>query len=224
MKQERRKIQVSSDLAISSVWRQAEPSGHCAAILAHGAGAGMDHEFITYFHERLAQSGISAVKFNFPYKERGRRAPDRAPLLEETFRAVIQAVRNEWAPERLFVGGKSMGGRMASHLAAEGAAVAGLFLLGYPLHPPGKPERMRREHLASITCPTLFIQGTRDSLCRLDLLRAELERMPARVELYVVEGGNHSFQVLKSMGRSNQEVLREIARRLTDWMKAEGGC
>ena len=219
MPSERRLIAVQPDLSVSSAWTQTDSSSQVAAVLAHGAGAGMDHEFMVHFHAALAAAGISCVRFNFPYVERGRKAPDRPPLLEKTFRAILAAVRSEWNPAHLLIGGKSMGGRMASHLASQGEDVDGLFLLGYPLHPPGKPERMRREHLASIRCPCLFVQGTRDNLCRLDLLQPEIESMQAPVDLFVVDGGNHSFLVPARLGKTKDEVRQEILDRLVIWIK-----
>ena len=219
MPSERRLIAVQPDLSVSSAWTQTDSSSQVAAVLAHGAGAGMDHEFMVHFYAALAAAGISCVRFNFPYVERGRKAPDRPPLLEKTFRAILAAIRSEWNPTHLLIGGKSMGGRMASHLASQGEDVDGLFLLGYPLHPPGKPDRMRREHLASIRCPCLFVQGTRDNLCRLDLLQPEIESMQAPVDLFVVDGGNHSFLVPARLGKTKDEVRQEILDRLVIWIK-----
>lgn len=217
---QRQSIQIQQDLSISSIWtRPASEPVTAAVILAHGAGAGMDHEFMVQMHEGLASRGIACVRFNFPYVERGRKAPDRSPLLEKTLRTVTAAVRDRWRPDDLFIGGKSMGGRMASHLAAQGEPVTGLFLLGYPLHPPGKLDRLRREHLTDIRCPTLFIQGSRDNLCKLDLLRPELEKMPAAVKLVVIEGGNHSFQVPARLKKSKTDIRRQILDTLAEWIQ-----
>jgi uncharacterized protein len=165
----RRKITVSPETNISSIWaipQDYDDSGRDALILAHGAGNDMNNPFLSYVHESLARQGMLSMKFNFSYKEHGRRAPDRAPVLGNTWRAMIQSVRQDAAlrPRRLFLSGKSMGGRMASHLAAQGEACAGLIFLGYPLHPANNRERLRAEHLPRIRCPMLFIEGTRDPL------------------------------------------------------------
>lgn len=218
----KRKIAVNAENKVSSVWLIPESyraSRKVAVILAHGAGNDMENPFLSYVHEQLAQKGVMTVKFNFPYKERGGKAPDRAPLLEETWRKIIAAVQedDEFAPKNLFLAGKSMGGRIASHLAAQGQEFNGLIFLGYPLHPPNKLEKLRAEHLASIQCPMLFIQGTRDSLCDLDLLRTALKTVKAQTTLHVIEGGDHSFKTLKRLGRSELEVWKEIVDTVFDW-------
>lgn len=217
-----RTLAVDAKAQIGSVW--ARPQGwkrgsRSAVVLAHGAGAGMDHEFISDFHLKLAHEGYLTVKFNFPYKHAGRRAPDRGPRLEAAFRKLLEAVRAySPRPKQLFVGGKSMGGRIASQLAAQGEPMSGLFLLGYPLHPPHRPERLRSEHLPSIGCPALFIQGTRDALCRLELLGPILSRQENPVRLQVIEGGDHSFNVLKRSGRTRTETRQEVLATLLDWL------
>jgi len=202
------------------------PGSATAVILAHGAGNDMQSPFLSAVHEGLAARGYVTVKFNFPYKERGGRAPDRAPVLEAAYRDVLQAVRADpdIAAPRIVIGGKSMGGRMASHLAAQGADVAGLLLLGYPLHPAGKPEQLRVAHLDRIRVPMLFVAGTRDALCDLELLRPTLKRLHAPVELHVVDGGDHSFKVPKSMPREPAAVLEEIVAVSTNWLARVVEC
>jgi len=217
-----RSIPVTADKTVTSVW--AVPPGYDrrrGIILAHGAGAGMDHPFIAFVHQRLAEHGLLSVKFNFPYMEAGRKAPDRAPLLTATWRAVVAAVRRdrELAPERLFLAGKSMGGRIASLIVAEGEPCAGLIFLGYPLHPPGKPEKLRAEHLARIACPMLFIQGERDRLCDLATLRRVLAGLSAPVTLHAIPDGDHSFKVPKRTGRSEAEVWAEIVAVMRAWIE-----
>jgi len=164
------------------------------------------------------------VKFNFPYTEAGRRAPDRAPVLEDCYRHVVAAFRSDpgIAASRLVIGGKSMGGRMASHLAAQGEAVAGLIFLGYPLHPPGNEGQLRVAHLPKIAVPMLFFAGTRDPLCRLDLLRQTLTQLRAPTTLHVVEGGDHSFAVPKRMRRDPRDVWEEIVRISAEWLARLG--
>ena len=201
-----------------------DPGQGTALILAHGAGNGMDHPFLVHLQEALGQRGLLTVRFNFPYKESGRRVPDPPALLEATWSAVIERVRADPAlcPGRLLLGGKSMGGRLASHLVARGTAADGLVFLGYPLHPAKAPERLRAEHLARIPCPMLFIQGSRDPLCHLDLLREVLDRLAAPVSLHVIQDGAHSFQVPKSKGRSQEEVWAEIVETVATWIAAGG--
>ena len=138
----------------------------------------------------------------------------------QTWRAVLRALREDadLAPKRVFIGGRSMGGRMASMLAAEGESVDGLVLLGYPLHPAGKPEKLRAEHLSAIRCPMLFIQGSRDRLCDLSLLRDVIKNLPAPVTLHVIEEGDHGFKVPKRTGRTEEDVNREIVEVIASWL------
>jgi len=218
-----RTISVTSDITVSSVWAipdNCDRSADLALIIAHGAGNDMHSAFISDIHEGLAKRGVMTVKFNFPYKEAGRKAPDRAPLLEATWRAIIAAVSRdpELKPKNLFISGKSMGGRMATHLAAEGVDCAGVILFGYPLHAPNKTEKLRTEHLPRIARPMLFLQGTRDSLCRLELLKKALKTVPGAPELHIVDGGDHSFKVLKRSGRTEEDVMTEIIDTTIAWM------
>jgi predicted alpha/beta-hydrolase family hydrolase len=224
MQLKKRKIQVTPDIQVSSVWAMPDDyhgSEGGAVILAHGAGNDMNHPFMNHIHQVFAESGLLSVKFNFPYKEMGRKAPDRMPLLENTWRAVIRAVRDDpkLAPKHLYLAGKSMGGRVASHLAAQGQACDGLIFLGYPLHPAKQIDKQRMEHWANLPSPVLFVQGTRDALCDLDVLKAELPRIPAPVTLHVVEGGDHSFKVPKSLGRSQDGVWQDVGTAVTVWIK-----
>jgi predicted alpha/beta-hydrolase family hydrolase len=131
-------------------------------------------------------------------------------------------VRNELEPEELYLAGKSMGGRMVSYMVAEGYPCQGMFFLGYPLHPPGKTDQLRKEHLPSIRVPILFLSGTRDTLCKLDLLKPVVEELGSRATLHIVEGGDHSFKVPKKMGRSEEEVTGEIVDSITRWIESVG--
>lgn len=224
MRELERRIRVDDRNAVSSVWRVPEDyDGRMAVILAHGAGNDMHSPFIGAMHEHWSSAGVMAVKFNFPYKERGGRLPDRAEVLMNTWRAVRDAVAGDasLAPGRQFHAGKSLGGRMASMLAAEEGGPAGLVFLGYPLHPAGKPDKLRVDHLPRVPCPMLFIQGTRDALCDLSILEQTLRTLdqPGN-ELYRVEGGDHSFKVPKKLGRDPDAVHREIADRALAFMHA----
>ena len=179
-------------------------------VLAHGAGAGQLSPFMVTFATGLASRGLDVLTFNFPYTDERRRIPDRTDQLEACYRAVIIAVRNDAAlsGNLTYVGGKSMGGRIASQVVAgEGAAsLNGLIFLGYPLHPPGKLHQLRAAHLAKIRAPMLFIQGSRDPFGKPDELRPILDRLQARVTLHVVENGNHSLAPPGKGGRMLDEL------------------
>jgi predicted alpha/beta-hydrolase family hydrolase len=221
MKQLERAIAVSPGLAVSSVWCVPRNySGARALVLAHGAGNDMRSAFLSYIHTMLAEHGVLTVKFNFPYTERKARAPDRPPVLEATWRTVAAAVRadGELAPRRLVLGGKSMGGRIASMIAADGEPCAGLVLLGYPLHPAGQPAKLRVEHLSRLRVPALFVQGTRDPLCDMTLLEEALAKLTAPVTLHRIEEGDHSFAVPKRLGRESREIWDEIAGVVERWL------
>lgn len=186
-------------------------------VLGHGAGAGMDHPFLRDLAAGLAEVGIATLRYQFPYMDQGRRMPDRAPKLIATVRAAV-AEAARLAPELpLLAGGKSMGGRMTSQAAAEAPlpGVRGLVFFGFPLHPAKKPGTERGEHLARVPHPMLFLQGTRDKLAELDLLRSVLRPLGERATLHVVEGADHGFHVLKRSGRTDGEVLTELAATVT---------
>jgi uncharacterized protein len=191
-------------------------------ILAHGAGASQTSGFMVSFANALAARGIAVVTFNFLYMERGRRIPDSNDRLEACYHAVIETVRGRVEPrgEKLAIGGKSMGGRIASQVAATGVGdVAGLIFLGYPLHPPGNPERLRAKHLSSVSAPMLFVQGSRDAFGLPDELRPIVSQLKPLADLYVVEGGDHSFKVLKSTGVGQQDVYKAIQNRIESWFR-----
>ena len=218
-----RRIAVREEIEVDSVWSR--PRGAAprrAVILAHGAGSDMHAPILRYLQEGLARDGALAIRFNFPYREQGRKAPDRAPLLEATWRAVLAALRAqpEFASLPLILGGRSMGGRMASHLAAAGDPCEGLVLLGYPLHPARRPDKLRSAHLPAIRCPMLFVQGTRDPLCDLDLLQRELAGVSVPWQLQRIEGGDHSFALPRRLGRSEAEVWAEIRASVARWLQA----
>jgi predicted alpha/beta-hydrolase family hydrolase len=192
-------------------------------ILAHGAGAGERHPFMTAFGGGLAAHGIDVVTFNFPYMEQKRRVPDKAPVLEAHFRKVIDAAREgERRTHRLFIGGKSMGGRMATHLAAQGDLdLAGVIALGYPLHPPGKPDQPRTAHLPAITAPVLIIQGEHDAFGTPSELEPVIATMQAPVTLHVVAGGDHS---LKVRGKTGEQVYDPLFALISRFCTAGAGA
>lgn len=194
-------------------------SARALCVLAHGAGAGMRHAFMESVAGRLATRGIATLRYQFPYTERGSRRIDPEPVLLDAVRAAVAAGRAEAGGLPLFAGGKSMGGRMTSRAAAaeplEG--VAGLVFLGFPLHPAGRPGVSRAAHLERVEVPMLFLQGTRDALADLTLLRPVVERLGARATLHEVEHADHMFQVLKRSGRTNEAVLDELADAVAGW-------
>jgi len=191
-------------------------------ILGHGAGAGQTSGFMVSFATALAARGIETVTFNFSYMEQKRRLPDSKDKLEACYRAVIETVAHrKGARARLAIGGKSMGGRIASQVAAAGAPdVAGLVLLGYPLHPPGKKDQLRDKHLPQIKAPMLFVQGSRDAFGTPAELQPILKTLKVPAELYEIAGGDHSFKVLKSAGVPQEEGYKAVQDRIDQWLRA----
>lgn len=189
-------------------------------VLAHGAGAGMRHAFMTAIAEALARCDVATLRWEFPYMAAGRPRPDRAEVAEAAVRTVWNAARERSGDLPMFAGGKSFGGRMTSraHAAEPLADLRGIAFLGFPLHPPDKPGVERAEHLAAATGPLLFVQGTRDELAELGLLRPVVGELGRRARLHVVEGADHGFEVLVRSGRTAPEVMTEIASTVAGWM------
>ena len=190
------------------------PAASSMLVLAHGAGSDIRHPFLEGFARGLVEGGVACLRFNFPYTEAGRRAPDREPVLRETWRAAFEEARTRGGP--VWVGGKSLGGRIASMCVADGELdAAGIVFVGYPLHAPRTPERVRDEHLYRVEVPMLFLQGTADAFARADRLDPVLRRLGERATLHAVEGGDHSFRV---RGRPKDDLgtgsaLGEVAAR-----------
>lgn len=203
----------------------APPQPRALYVLAHGAGAGMRHPFMEAIAQRLAARGIGTLRYQFLYSEQDSRRIDSEPVLLATVRAAVDAGRELAGGLPLLAGGKSMGGRMTSRAVAaqplEG--VAGLVFLGFPLHPAGQPGISRADHLARVELPLLFLQGTRDALADLDLLRPVIERLGERATLRVIEHADHGFHVLKRSGRTDDQVLDELADATVTWLEARGG-
>jgi predicted alpha/beta-hydrolase family hydrolase len=166
----------------------------------------------------LRSRGVGVVRFNFLYKEKKSSRPDPMPRLKEVFSAVVARVRDEIDPAKLIIGGRSMGGRAASMLAADRFACDGLLLLAYPLHPPGKPEKLRDEHLPAIKVPVICFNGTRDPFCTPALMNRVLERVTTDWQMHWIEGADHSFHVLKSSGTTDAEVIARIADTSAAWV------
>lgn len=217
-----RRIGLADGGAVSAALHAPEgrPSG-CAVLLGHGAGSDMHNAALVATADGLARRGHAALRYNFPYREAKKKAPpDPRPRLEHACRAAADALRAEPGVARLVIGGRSMGGRIASLVAAAGFRCDGLVFFGYPLHPAGRKAQLRDAHLPQIGAPMLFVQGTRDALCDLDLLRPVLARIGPRATLHVVEGGDHSLAVLKSSGRSCADVHDEILGVVDRWIQS----
>lgn len=190
------------------------PEAGDLVVLAHGAGGGSDSDFMTHVAERMSHGALRVARFNFPYMEAGRRAPDRAPVLEEAFRSVVEQVGED---KPVLVGGKSMGGRIAAQVVAAGLPARGVFFLGYPLHPPGRPDRLRDAPLLALAAPLLFVQGTRDPFCPLPTLHEVLHRVTAPHQVVAIEDGDHSFKVRGSSGRQTEQAWDEAADAVVRW-------
>jgi predicted alpha/beta-hydrolase family hydrolase len=193
-------------------------------ILAHGAGAGQHHPFMVGFARGIAAQGVEVVSFNFPFTEHKRRVPDRAPVLEACYLRAIDAVAGRHrgsSSTPLFIGGKSMGGRIATQLAAVHGdlPIAGLVLLGYPLHPPGRPDQRRDRHLAEIRRPVLFVQGSRDGFGTPSELAPVLSALQPAPAVHVVEGGDHSFKLSKADASRQAAAYREAERAIVEWIR-----
>ena len=217
---ERLRIDAKTSVTLAAAGPAAfRPGVTPALVLAPGAGSDLDTPLLLALERALAPE-ILIVRFNFPYREERRGRPDPQNKLEATYAAVLAwlGAHAELRPGPLFAGGKSMGGRVATHLAAAGAEFAGLVLLGYPLHPAGAPARLRAAHLTRIRCPLLFIQGDRDALCRLDLLAPVRAGLAAPSRLHVIPEGDHSFQVPKRTGRTPAEITAEISATVAEFV------
>jgi predicted alpha/beta-hydrolase family hydrolase len=189
-------------------------------ILAHGAGADQRSSFMVSFSRELASRGLNVVTFNFPYTEQRRRVPDRQPVLEACYRSVIHSVGARLGGQMMFIGGKSMGGRIATHVASSDStlAIAGLVLLGYPLHPPGRPDVRRDAHLKDVKRPMLIVQGSRDTFGTPSELAPVLAGLPVPATLHVVDGGDHSFKQSRSNPAVQAEAIRRVQTAIAEWI------
>lgn len=202
---------------VSAAFVRPDPA-RALLVYAHGAGAGIHHPFMRDTSHSLAARGIATLRYQFPYMEAGRRLPDRPPILVETVRAAVDRARALAPGLPLLAGGKSLGGRMTSTAAAERrlAAVHGIVFFGFPLHPSTRPSIDRAAHLSEVGLPMLFLQGTRDALADLTLLEPIVADLEA--SLHVVDGADHSFRVLRRSGRTDEEVLDELADAVSGWV------
>jgi predicted alpha/beta-hydrolase family hydrolase len=215
------------------VWRVETPAGAVSVeidpaaadpprallVCAHGAGGSMRDAAMLALSRTLRDVGLTVARFNFPYRERGASRPDPMPKLLDTWTAVLASGRARLAPARLLIGGRSMGGRAASMLAAsDPAAAGGLLLFAYPLHPPGQPEKLRSAHLPSIRVPVLCFNGTRDDFCRPDLMNAAIAPLGRQWTMHWLDGADHGFHVRKSSGRGEVDVLTEVGAAVSAWL------
>jgi predicted alpha/beta-hydrolase family hydrolase len=215
--EERFTIDVPGATAVSAAFTPAEGS-FASLALFHGAGAGMDHPFMSGFAQAIASEGVATIRCNFPYMEAGKRSTDRPPVAVATVRAAFEAASERVGGEPVWVGGKSFGGRMASVAVAEGLAAAGIVFLGYPFHPPGKPDRVRDEHLSGIDRPMLFLQGSKDPFGTPAIRDAVIGKLPTAT-LHLVEGGGHSLE--RSRSDDARDVAASFAPLVASFMRGE---
>lgn len=186
-------------------------------ILAHGAGSHAEHKTMLWLSDLVREDGAAVVRFNFLYRALGKGMPDRMPVLMETYKAVIAHVRETLDPRTLIIGGHSMGGRVASMVEAEHPNADGLLLFGYPLHPPGQPDKLRDAHLPNITTPTLQISGTNDEFCTPELMLA-VPLDPLVYQIVWIEGADHSYSVKRSSGRTRADAETDMRSAVRDWL------
>ncbi len=211
-------IDAGKSTTVSALLVRPRDARACYAF-AHGAGAGMTHAFMTEAAEGLAARGIATLRYQFPYMEKGGKRPDPPAVAQAAVRGAVAAAARHCPGLPLIAGGKSFGGRMTSQAQAKAPlpGVAGLAFFGFPLHAAGKPSSERADHLADISVPMLFLQGTADKLAEIDLLRPLVRKLGARATLHLVDGADHSFHVPKRSGRSDREVMADILDAFAAW-------
>jgi predicted alpha/beta-hydrolase family hydrolase len=207
---------------VSQSLLEAPAGARACYVFAHGAGAGMNHSFMEALARRLADRGIATLRFNFPFMEQGSKRPDSPAVAHAAVRAAVAEAAKRLPGVALFAGGKSFGGRMTSQAEALEPlpGVRGLVFVGFPLHPAGKPSTTRAEHLNDVELPMLFLQGTRDALADLELVRDTTKQLGKRATLHVVDGADHAFHVLARSGRNDAQVLDDLADTMAAWMSS----
>ena len=218
-------IPVDDATRVSALWQSPSPARACY-VLAHGAGAGMEHVFMVAVATELQAQGIATLRYQFPYMERRARRPDPPKICQATVRAAVAEAARLGPGLPLFAGGKSFGGRMTSQAQAEAslAGVRGLVFLGFPLHAPGRPSDERGAHLFDVKIPMLFLQGTRDELAALDLLEPLIRKLGERATLQVFQDANHSFQTPARSEKKSAEVMHELVQASADWMSSRASA
>ena len=216
------RLTIDDETSVSALLVAPADAQHCL-VLAHGAGAGMAHPFMESLADELAARRVATLRYQFPYMERGSKRPDTPAVAHAAVRAAVDEARRRMVGVPLFAGGKSFGARMSSQAQAlspmEG--VKGLVFVGFPLHPAGKPSVERAAHLAQVHCPMLFLQGTRDELADLDLLRGVIAPLANRATLDVIDDADHAFHVRVKSGRTDAQVLAGLAQLTADWMSRQ---
>jgi uncharacterized protein len=212
-------FQASPSAGIVSALLLKPKGASCLLAFVHGAGADMRHHFMEDLSQQLASHGIATLRYQFPFTEKGSRRPDPKPILIATVRSAAACALEVSDGLPLFAGGKSMGGRMTSLAVSEEPlpGVRGLVFFGFPLHPAGEPSTERAEHLSNVKLPLLFLQGTRDALADLSLLKPICKKLGKRAALHIIDDADHSFHVPKRSGKSDPEILTELARTATSW-------
>lgn len=192
-------------------------------VFAHGAGAGMNHKFMEEVSSNLVSFDIAVFRYQFPYMEKGKRSPDYPNVLLKTVQAAVEKAESIYKELPIFAGGKSLGGRMTSTAASKNLIpqIKGIIFFGFPLHAPGKPSSDRAEHLYEVKVPMLFLQGTRDKLADLNLLKPVIKKIGRKASLKIIEGADHSFHVLKSFKKSDSEIIEELSKLASSWMLAK---
>lgn len=219
-------IELAGHGALDALFDTPQNSARSSAILlAHGSGVDIEHPWMSAIARELVARGFEVLRFRYPYMQRAQREhkpmpPDRAPVLEAAHEAALEELKRRCPERRWLLAGKSMGGRMSTHIAAKGADCAGLIALGYPLHPPRRPEQDRSEHFAALAQPALFVQGTRDEFATIDELSHALRRYGGHATLSILEGGDHSFALRASARRNLDQVLADVAGRIDAWERA----
>jgi predicted alpha/beta-hydrolase family hydrolase len=210
--------EVSAVLGVPRWW----PTGsRVSIVLAHGAGSDISDPLMEFLHRELTERRFLTLLFNFPFAEAKKRRPDPMRVLRRTYRAAITALARDptAAPAHLFLGGAGLGGQVAADLAGSRVRIDGLFLLGFPLHPPGKPDEVKADELFRVVSPALFLQGTRDRRCDLDVLRRTRARVGAPPPRHVCQEADHRFKVLKKSGRTQEEVRAELLSVIDEWIQ-----
>src|SRR5512141_1658129 len=207
------------DETTTAVYRPGGANDGIVFVAAHGAGGRLNDRSMLALAKELDSRKLDVVRFNFLYREKGSGRPDQMPRLEKCFAAVVAKVREELKPRLVVIGGRSMGGRAASMMAAKGFDCDGLLLLAYPLHPPGQLDKLRDAHLPAIKVPVLCFNGTRDTFCTPELMTKVLEKVGPNWQMHWLEGADHSFHVLKSSGRNDAAVLDEVGEIAQAWVK-----
>jgi uncharacterized protein len=218
---DRFRLKVDAQRSVSALLLQPSEPKACF-VFAHGAGAGMTHPFMEAVAQRLYEHSIATLRYQFPYMEARIKRPDPPPIAHAAVRAAVNAARERLPGVRLIAGGKSFGARMTSQTQAASPLpdVRALAFFGFPLHPSGKPSTDRAAHLAQVTIPMLFLQGTRDKLAELSLVTSVIQKLGTAATLYEIDGGDHSFHVPAKSGRKDDEIINEAARKFSQWVEA----